>query len=237
MPQNQTPKVPPFLKKEPKHKSGVDVRGMLSLVTMLISLAALSLSVFGASKLIYDVFGGGNLENSLKGLMVKIIVLGLAFVFGWGTGLVSIRSFGNMFYPTVIQIYAWACLFAVSILYLKVIEKLFEQDYEPLRFWAYLATLLGGLFALLCLHLLVEGHDLRPFAIPLLIISVIQLFAIIIRYIFVANSDGWKLPGDLFIFGIMVLISALMLAHIGILSPLRKSIDEMFKTKNENETE
>jgi hypothetical protein len=231
------PKVPPFILPEPPHKKGVDMRGMISVATMIVSLAALTLSMLGAGKLVFDVFYNDR-DEGLDGLLVKLIVLGLAFLFGWGIGLVSIRGFGNMFYPFVIQIYAWACLIAVSILYMKIIQKLYVQAYEPPRFWAYLATLLGGLFILLCLHLMMEEHDLRPFAIPLLIISVIQLFAIIIRYIFVPNPNGWMLFGDLTIFVVMILISALMLAHLGILSPLRDSLNELFLTKeNSYQTE
>jgi hypothetical protein len=124
------------------------------------------------------------------------------------------------------------CLLAVSGLYLKVIEKLYWQKYDGLHFWAYLFMLLGGLFVLICLHLMVENHDLRPFAIPLLIISVFQLFAIIIRYVFVANPNGWKLFGDFSIFGVMISISALMLVHIGILSPLRDSVNGLFIRKD-----
>ena len=229
-PQKLMPKVPPFLKNEPPHKSGVDMRGILSLVTMLVSLAALTLSMGGAAKFIFDVFDDG-LADNLDGLLVKLIVLGFAFFFGWGVGLVSIHVFGNLVYPIIIQIYAWACLFAVSVLYMKIIQKLYMQEYDRLHFWAYLFMLLGGLFVLICLHLMMEDHDLRPFAIPLLVISVLQLFAIIIRYIFAMNPNGWMLFGDFAIFGIMVLISALMLAHIGILWPLRDWVNGLFLTK------
>ena len=231
---DQFPKVPPFIlpPAKPPRKKAVDVRGMLSIITMLVSLAALTLSMGGASKFILDVFDEG-LANSLDGLMVKIVVLGIAFFFGWAVGLVSIQLFGNLFYSIIITIYAWACLFAVSGLYLKVIQKLYVQEYDSLHYWAYLLMLLGGLFVLICLHLMVEDHDLRPFAIPLLIISVIQLFAIIIRYVFVANPNGWMLFGDFSIFGVMISISALMLAHIGILSRLRDWVNGLF-IKNDN---
>ena len=232
-PEEQFPKVPPFIlpPAKPPRKKAVDVRGMLSIITMLVSLAALTLSMGGASKFIIDVFDEG-LANSLDGLMVKIIVLGIAFFFGWAVGLVSIQLFGNLFYSIIITIYAWACLIAVSGLYIKIIEKLYMQKYDSLHFWAYLLMLLGGLFVLICLHLMVEDHDLRPFAIPLLIISVIQLFAIIIRYVFVVNPNGWMLFGDLTIFGVMISISALMLAHIGILSPLRDWVNGLFIKKD-----
>ena len=102
------------------------------------------------------------------------------------------------------------------------------QNYDTLHFWAYLVMLLGGLFVLLCLHLLVEDHDLRPFAIPLLIISVLQLFAIVIRYVFDKNPNGLMLFGDFTIFLVMISISALMLMHIGILSPVRELISALF---------
>ncbi|MCQ3937673.1 MAG: hypothetical protein DPW18_11590 [Chloroflexi bacterium] len=234
IPQRQLPHVPPFKEPQtqPPRKNGVDTRGMLSIVTMLVSLAALTVSMLGAAKLVFAVFDDG-LENSLDGLFVKLVVLGLAFFFGWGVGLASIRGFGNLVYPMVINFYAWVCLGAVSILYLKVIQKLYMQQYDALRFWAYLVILLGGLFVLICLHLLVENHDLRPFAIPLLIISVLQLFVIVYRYVFTAGANGWMVIGDFAVFFVMISISALMLMHIGILSPLRGQIDVIF-VKNGN---
>lgn len=219
-------------KTQPPRKNGVDTRGMLSIVTMLVSLAALTVSMLGAAKLVFAVFDDG-LENSLDGLFVKVVVLGLAFFFGWGVGLASIRGFGNLVYPMVVNMYAWACLVAVSGLYLKVIQKLYMQQYDALRFWAYLIILLGGLFVLICLHLLVENHDLRPFAIPLLIISVLQLFVIVYRYVFTTDANGWLVVSDFVIFFVMISISALMLTHIGILSPLRGWIDAIF-VKNGN---
>ena len=174
------------------------------------------------------------LLTALIGLLVKVIVLGFAFFFGWGVGLVSIRGFGNLVYPLIIQIYAWACLVAVGILYIKVIQKLYMQKYDAMHFWAYLLMLLGGLFVLICLHLLVEDHDLRPFAIPLLIISVLQLFVIVFRYVFDANPNGWMVFADLTIFIVMISISALMLMHIGILAPVRYLIDELFSKRQES---
>ena len=228
-PQKPLPKVPPFLerKTQPPQKNGVDMSGMLRSVTMLVSLAALSLSMLGAGILVLNIFAEG-LSGNLEGILVKMTVLGFAFIFGWGVGLVSIRAFGNMVYPLIIKLYAWAVLIAICFLYMKVIQKLYMQDYDALHFWAYFAMLLGGLLVLLCLHLLVEDHDLRPFAIPLLVISVLQLFAIVIRYLLDKNPNGLKLFGDFTIFIVMVSISALMLRHIGILSPVRDWISGLF---------
>jgi hypothetical protein len=230
-PKDALPKVPPFFekKKEPLHKS-VDTRGMLSIATMIVSLAALTVSMGGAAKLVFDIFDDG-LAGNLEGILVKVTVLGLAFFFGWGVGLVSIRGFGNLVYPLIIKIYAWICLVAIGILYIKVIQKLYMQKYDAMHFWAYLVMLLGGLFVLICLHLLMEEHDLRPFAIPLLIISVLQLFVIVYRYVFDANPNGLMLFADFTIFLVMTSISALMLVHIGILAPLRDQIGELFSNR------
>lgn len=231
-PQKLLPKVPPFLerKTQPLHKNGVDTRGMLSIATMFVSLSALTVSMGGATKLVFVIFDDG-LANNLEGLLVKVTVLGFAFFFGWGIGLISIRSFGNLVYPLIIKIYAWVCLGAVGILYIKVIQKLYMQKYDAMHFWAYLVMLLGGLFVLICLHLLIENHDLRPFAIPLLIISVLQLFVIVFRYVFDANPNGWMLFADFTIFVVMISISALMLMHIGILAPVRYFIGELFSDR------
>lgn len=209
------------------HKTGVDTRGMLSIATMFVSLAALTVSMGGAGRLILDIFDDG-LASNLDGIMIKIVVLGFTFFFGWCTGLVSIRAFANLVYPIIVKIYAWTCLVAVCILYIKVIQKLYMQVHDGMHFWAYLMILLGGLLVLISLHLLIEGHDLRPFAIPLLIISVLQLFVIVIRYVFAKNPNGLMLFADFTIFGVMILISALMLMHIGILSPVRDQINEIF---------
>lgn len=229
-PQKPPPQVQPTVerKTQPPRKGGVDTRGMLSVVTMLVSVAALSVSMLGAVKLVFDIFNDGFSGSKLDGLMVKLIVLGFAFFFGWGVGLVSIRVFGNLVYPMLIKVYSWACLVGTSAIYIEVIQKLYVQNYDSLHFWAYLVMLLGGLFVLICLHLLVEGHDLRPYAIPLLIISVLQLFVIVIRYVFDENPSGVMLLGDITIFIVMISISALMLMHIGILSPLREQINTLF---------
>jgi hypothetical protein len=235
-PQKPLPKVPPFFPtpEKPPIKKKLDMRGMLSILTMVVSMGALTVSMLGAAIFVFNVFNDG-LEDSLDGLPVKLVVLGIAFVFGWGVGLVCIRGFNNLVYPLVIQIFAWASVIAVSILYLKVIQKLYNQSYDLMHFWAYLLMLLGGLFVLICLHLLLEDHDLRPFAIPLLIIGVLQLFAIVSRYIFDINPDpnpsGWWLLADLAIFVVMTTISVLMLMHLGFLESVRYFIDELFSDK------
>jgi hypothetical protein len=228
-PKDPFPKVPPFVEKRTQpRRNGVDTRGLLSVATLIVSMGALTVSMGGAAKLVLDVFNDG-LANSLTGIWAKVIALGMPFMFGWAVALISIRAFGNLVYPLVIKIYAWLCLLAVSALYIKIIQKLYLQKYDNAHFWAYLLMLLGGLVVLISLHLLVEGHDLRPFAIPLLIISMVQLFVIVFRYVFTTDANGVYLIGDVSVFIVMISISALMLMHLGMLSPLRTRIDGLFR--------
>lgn len=205
-----------------------DTRGLLSVATLFVSMVALTVSMGGSAKLVFDVFDEG-LTNSLNGILAKIIALGIAFLFGWVVALVNIRAFGNLIYPIIIKIYAWICLLAISILYIMIIQKLYIQKYDNAHFWAYQFMLLGGLAVLMFLHLLVEGHDLRPFAIPLLIVSVLHIFVMVFRYVFTSDSKGIYLVGDLFIFVTMISIAAFMLMHLGILASTRSQIDNLFR--------
>jgi hypothetical protein len=232
LPQDKLPKIPPFVgpKPKPPRKNGVDTRGMLSIVTMLVSIAALTSSMIGAGGLVYEILFNDDADSRFDGIVVKLVVLGFAFMFGWGAGLVSIRAFGNLVYSYIINIYAWVIIVAVSFLYIRVIQKLYLQLYTPVKFWSYLAILLGGLIVLFFLHLLVEDHDLRPFAIPLLIISVIQLLFIIVRYVFTNDAQDWMVIGDFTVFLVMIILSVMMLLHIGIFSPLRERINDLFRS-------
>ncbi|MBI5951292.1 MAG: hypothetical protein HY865_06525 [Chloroflexi bacterium] len=232
----QTQLKPLERKTRPPRKGRVDTGGMLSIVTMLVSLAAVTVAMLGGMKIILDVLGGG-LASELGAMPVELGVIGFTFFFGWATGLVSIRGFGNRLYPIVIKIYAWGTLAAAGILYIKVIQKLYVQQYDNLRFGMYLALLIGVLFVLLCLHLLVERHDLRPFAIPLLVISVVHLFVIVYHYVFEGVDEGMGIYalGDFTVFLLMITASGLMLMHGGALAPLREMISGLFARDEEPE--
>jgi hypothetical protein len=96
-----------------------------------------------------------------------------------------------------------------------------------LRYWAYLIIIMSGLGALVGLHLIIEDHDLRPFSIPILVISMIQLGLIVFRYVF-TDANSAYLWGDLVFFLAMATFGFLMLAHMGLLAPLRKRLTNYF---------
>ena len=228
-PQKTSPRPPLERKTRPPQKEKVDTtHGMISIATMLVSLAAISIAMFGGVKLIFDILDSG--LDDMKNIPVKLVVLAFSFSFGWVTGLVSIRGFGNQIYPIIVKIYALGSLVATCFLYFKIIDKLYKQNYDAPKFGTYLIILFGVLLVLFFLHLLVEGHDLRPFAIPLLIISVIHLFLIMYHFVFdeEVKEGMFYVMCDFTVFLLMITISGLMLMHIGIVSPVREMIGGWF---------
>ena len=201
-------------------------RGMLSLLMLLASIGALSFALIGGAKVILDIVSIG-LINSLSGISTKAVVVGLAYGVGWITAMIAIRVYGNLVLPFVINFLTWGCLIGVCALYVLILQRLYDQTYDLTHYFAYLMVVATGLAAMVGLHLIIEDHDLRPFSIPLLIISLIQLGLIVFRYVFTdANPTFlWK---DLFFFLSMAAFAYLMLAHIGLLKPLRMRLTNYF---------
>lgn len=205
----------------------VSQRGLLSLAMMLSSIGALTFALLGGARLILDIFSIG-LANSLDGLATKTFVIGLAYLVGWLAAMVAIRVYSNLILPIIINFFAWGALVGVCVLYLLVLQRLYMQNYDMLHYLAYLMIVASGLAAMVGLHLVIEGHDLRPFSIPLLIISLIQLGLIVFRYVFTGTADSTYLWRDLLFFLGMAAFSFFMLAHIGLLAPLRTRLTNYF---------
>jgi hypothetical protein len=193
---------------------------------MLGSVGALGFALLGGSKLVLDIFGAG-LINSLSTLPTKALVVGLSYLVGWVTAMIAIRVYGNLVLPFIINFLIWGCLIGVCALYVLILQRLYDQTYDLTHYFAYLMIVAAGLVAMVGLHLILEEHDLRPLSIPLLIISLIQLGLIVFRYVFtLANSMYlWK---DLLFFLLMAAFGYLMLAHIGLLKPLRAQLTAYF---------
>ena len=192
-----------------------------------VSMGSLGISLIGGAKLIMDIFNEG-LKNSFDQIGPKVIVLGLAYGVGWLTAMVAIRVYGNLVLPTLIHWLTWACLAGVCALYLVVLMRLHKQAYDIQHYWAYFLIIFSGLGAMVGLHLIIEDHDLRPFSVPLLIISLIQIAAIVHRYVFTADAKPDYLWKDLLLFFAMAAFAIFMLAHWGMLEPLRHQLTNYF---------
>ncbi|MBI3172312.1 MAG: hypothetical protein HYZ25_01235 [Chloroflexi bacterium] len=239
---NKLPKVYPFVQPTPMEKplpptpttprpttkGRVSQRGLLSVLTLILSIGALTAALGGGAKLILDIFGEG-LFNNMETLWAKATVLGLAYVFGWLSAVISIRVYGNLILPTIIKIYTWASLLGTSGLYIAILQRLFKQGYDLPHYAAYLLITAAGLAVVVGLHLVLEEHDLRPFAVPLLVINLGQLGLIVVRYVFTSTAKGgWFLVGDLVFFFSMLTFSVLMVTHLGLLNPYRNRITKFF---------
>lgn len=203
----------------------VSQRGMLSLVMLLISLGALGIAMLGGAKLAYDILGP--LRGDTPGLLAAVTALGIAYLIGWLAAMLAIRVYGNLILPILINGMMWVCLAGICYFYVEILERLYMQQYDFWRFWKYVLVMLAALTALVGLHLIMEGHNLRPFAIPLLVTSLIQLMLIVFRYVFAGGKSVYILGDLFFLFG-MSAFSILMLAHIGLLDPLRTRFTNYF---------
>jgi hypothetical protein len=218
-------------------RGSVSQRGLLSISMLLFSVGGLSIAMLAGAKLVLDIFEVG-LEASLNGLVIKVIVIGLAYFVGWATALLAIRVYGNLVLPFIINFYIWACLIGICTLYLMILQRLYNQEYNLLRFIAYVAVIASAALGMIGLHLLVDGHDLRPLSIPILIIGLIQLGLIVLRYVFTPDAKPGYLIYDLIFYAGMAVFSVFMLAHIGILGPVRRQMAYYFDTSSDaNRTE
>jgi len=211
----------------PLSSGSISQRGLLSIVMLLFSVGGLSIAMLAGTKMVFDIFDVG-LMNSLNGLVIKVIVIGVAYFVGWTTSMLAIRVYGNLVLPFIINIFIWGCLIGICTLYLLILQRLYNQEYDLSRFIAYILIMASALAAMVGLHLIIEGHNLRPLAIPLLMINLIQLGLIVLRYVFTPDASPGYLINDLIFFAGMTAFSIFMLAHIGLLAPLRMRLTNYF---------
>jgi len=206
--------------------SHVSQRGMLSIVMLIVSIGTLGIAMIGGAKLAYDVLGPEK-DTEVK-LFSAIVALAIAYGVGWLTAMVANRVYGNLVLPILINWLTWICLAGVCYLYIEILKRLYGQEYEITNFVKYVTIMLASLTILVGLHLIIEDHNLRPYAIPLLIIAMIQLGLIVYRYVFIGGNSSVYLLGDLFFLGGMSTFSIFTLAHFGMLDPLRAHFTNYF---------
>lgn len=212
------------------HRNGrkVSQRGLLSLAMLILCMGAFGSAALGGAKVVFDILGDGTRAEFVI-IVAQLIVVGLAYAVGWVTAMVAIRVYGNLVLPILIDLFTWGCLLAICCLYIFILQRMYGQPDDLFKFLKYMLVMAGGLVALIGFHLIVEGHSLRPFSIPLLVINLIQLGVIVLRYVFdtekVHAGFLWK---DLVFFSMMMIVSVSMLAHWGILEPLRTRLTSYF---------
>ena len=209
-------------------------RGMLSVMSLLISLLSLGLSMLAGAWVAFGILTEG-LVNQV-GMSTRILVVGLAYGIGWIVSLFGIRVLGNLILPIFIRVYAWVTLVGICVLQIAIIVKLFSQAYSFTKFNLYMLMMGASLIALIGLHLIIEKHNLVPFSFPLLAISLAHLILIVFHYVFVPlEADKYRyIWGDVFFFLFTGAVSGLMLAHLGLLNGFRNRIDRTFDDQNKH---
>ncbi len=198
---------------------------VIMLIISLISLAIAMLSVAHVA-IQFLVYHNQTMRDNIWPI---ILAIGLAYSVGWLVSLFGIRHFHNLVLPLIINIYAWATLAGVSILYIAILYRLYEQKYPAGSFAKYTLIMCITLAGLLGFHLLIEGHNLRPFSIPLLIIALVHLYLIVFHYVFDSKVTYKYIVGDVLFFLGMTTVSILMLIHAGVFSGTRRFIDRLFE--------
>ena len=208
-------------------RGSVSQRGLLSIAMMMFSVGALGIAMLAGAKLVFNIFDVGLME-SLDGLLIKVIVVGLAYLVGWGAAMLAIRVYGNLVLPVFINLFIWGMLIGMCMQYLMILQRLYNQQYDLLHFIAYVSVMVSAAAGMIGLHLILEGHDLRPLSIPILVIAFIQLGLIVFRYVFTPDVKPAYLIFDLIFFTGMATFSLAMLAHVGMLRPVRRQITYYF---------
>ncbi len=231
---NETPfHQPEPLTTPPQNGSDKTADALLRIVMLIISLVSLAIAMISVAYVASQILYSGN-QAIREHIFPIIITIGLAYAVGWLVALVGIRLYHNLVLPIAIEVYAWATLMGIGVLYLVILNKLYGQEYGTASFIKYTILMGVTIAGLIGFHLLIENHNLRLFSIPLLIICLLHLYLIVYHYVFVLNVKYAYLPWDILFFLGMTTISIFMLLHVGVLSGARNAISGIFE-KNDNE--
>jgi hypothetical protein len=251
-PKNDLPKMPPFRivdgsGKEVKPSNGAppppkppdkmndpypSPRRLLSVMILMVSILSVGIAMAGGAWIAVDALAKG-LDNQV-GVFPKIVAVGMAYIIGWLVTVFGVRVAGHLILPFIVKAYAWMTLAGICILQIAIISKLFNQSYSVFKFTIYLMMMGTGLLALIGFHLIVEKHNLALFSFPILTVSLVHLFVIVLHYVFVElDSEKYKyFWGDTIFFLFTTATGILMLAHFGILNGMRRLIDHKFSPKD-----
>ena len=80
--------------------------------------------------------------------------------------MLAIRVYGNLVLPFIINIFIWGCLIGICSLYLLILQRLYNQEYDFLHFIAYVAIMASAAFGMVGLHLIWKVMTCVRFPFP-----------------------------------------------------------------------
>ena len=191
--------------------------------TTVLSLIGLTADMLGIGKLAYDVVIGENLDN----LIFKIMILFLAFAFGAGLGIISIKGFKNATIPMATKYLAWLHVVIIVASYVGIAFILKNQNYAFGTYIAFISVLGAELLTLIGLHAVINELNMYAFSVPILSATLLHLIIICYAYVFKSATVSFYLMGDLFLFLGMSIIGSAMLGDVGFISMIKKIIERI----------
>ena len=195
----------------------------LRVSTFALTIISLLADILGLGKLAYDVIVQGNVND----LLVKVLILVLAFLFGIGLGYLGVRGFRDTTIPSIARLYAWIYLGITCASYFGVAVVLNRQDFSFVTFLAFVLVITAELLAILGLHLVIEELDLRLLSIPIFSVSAFHIILVLYRYILAASRVSLHLLGDLFFFVGMTIVGSAMYGDIGFATMIRRIVQHL----------
>jgi hypothetical protein len=73
-----------------------------------------------------------------------------------------------------------------------------------------------------------DEEHLRSYSIPIMVVGMWHLILMVLRYVVIDGAQAIYVLGDVYFFLVMFGLAILMLAHLGVINPLRNWIDLFF---------
>lgn len=217
--------VPPFID-EPPPAPQRKATQMARATLMLVGSVTLLISMLGVGKLLWDILTDG--IDHMDGLWAKLLWLVIPFLVGWIVSLIDIRVMNNLVQPLIIRGFIWLTLGGILAVYLRIIFKFYTETFAPDHSIHYWLVFFAGFAIMVGLHLLIEDHDLRPYAMPILIVALFHLLIAVLHYAFQDGDPAFAM-GDMLFFIFMLASCMLMAMHLGLLNPFRRMVDRWFQ--------
>jgi hypothetical protein len=217
--------IPPFIENIPPALQGKTARTMRPMM-MVVGASTLLIAMLGGGKLLWEILLEGLPSMDILG--AKLLWVLIPFLVGWVVSLIDIRVMHSLVLPLIIRVFIWVTLFGILAMYVRIINRLYTEAFFVSHYWRYSLVLAAGFALLVGLHLLIEDHDLRPYSMPVLVMALIHLLIAVLHYVFQDGDPAFAM-GDVVYFFFMLIVFTLMALHLGLLNPVRRAVDRLFR--------
>lgn len=195
---------------------------------LAIGMTALLIALLAGIKAGLRVLDSGVSAQAVPLMMVNLVTIAMAYIFGWVTMALSARVYRLPLAGLASRAFGWVFLICLLALYLFITRKLFEQHYTDTKLLAYWLIMGLGVLGLTGIHLITGTGGMRAYAFFLMLVTILHLAVIVYHYNFLDEFEPQGLIPDLLFFLNMLFVEVLMFAHFGLLRPVRDMLDRQF---------